>query len=98
MTGRSAGRRDERASATVELVWLGLLLLFPLVWLVVSVFDVQRGSFGVAAAARAAGRAYALWGLTYANGSNDSMGLWNIYVSTTLKQTAPNYYVIGSCP
>ena len=45
-----------------------------------------------------AGRAYALWGLTYANGSNDSMGLWNIYVSTTLKQTAPNYYVIGSCP
>jgi poly(3-hydroxybutyrate) depolymerase len=45
-----------------------------------------------------AGRAYALWGLTYANGSNDSMGLWNIYISTTLKQTAPNYYVIGSCP
>ncbi|MDH0866857.1 PHB depolymerase family esterase [Mitsuaria sp. GD03876] len=45
-----------------------------------------------------AGRAYALWGLTYANGSNDAMGLWNIYLTTTLKQTAPNYYVIGSCP
>ena len=45
-----------------------------------------------------AGRAYALWGLTYANGSNDAMGLWNIYVTTTLKQTAPNYYEIGTCP
>ena len=45
-----------------------------------------------------AGRAYALWGLTYANGSNDGMGFWNIYVTTTLKQTAPNYYVVGTCP
>jgi poly(3-hydroxybutyrate) depolymerase len=44
-----------------------------------------------------AGRAYALWGLTYAYGSGQSMGLWNIYVTTTLKQTGPNYYVIGSC-
>ncbi|HWJ83086.1 MAG TPA: hypothetical protein VNS55_12695 [Nocardioides sp.] len=53
-------RRDDTASATVELVWLGLLLLVPLMWIVISVFDVQRGSFGVSAAARAAGRAYAL--------------------------------------
>lgn len=53
-------RRDDRGSAAVELVWLGLLLLVPLIWLVISVFDVQRGSFGVSAAARAAGRAYAL--------------------------------------
>ena len=44
-----------------------------------------------------AGRAYALYGLTYAYGSNQSMGLWNIYATTTLKQTGPNYYVIGSC-
>jgi hypothetical protein len=44
-----------------------------------------------------AGRAYALWGLTYAYGSGQSMGLWNIYVTTTLKQTGPNYYVIGTC-
>ena len=44
------------------------------------------------------GRAYALYGLTYANGSNQAMGLWNIYATTTLKQTAPNYYVIGTCP
>jgi len=44
------------------------------------------------------GRAYALSGLTYANGSNQAMGLWNIYATTTLKRTAPNYYVIGTCP
>ena len=45
-----------------------------------------------------AGRAYAYFGYTYANGSNQNMGLWNIYTTTTLKQTGPNYYVIGSCP
>ena len=52
--------RDERGSALVELVWLGVLLLVPLLWVVVSVFDVQRGAFAVNGAARAAGRAYAL--------------------------------------
>ena len=45
-----------------------------------------------------AGRAYALYGMTYANGSGQSMGLWNIYAKTTLKKTGPNYYVIGTCP
>lgn len=45
-----------------------------------------------------AGRAYALWGRTYANGSNQAMGLWNVFVTTTLKQTGPNHYVIGTCP
>ncbi|MGY8904850.1 MAG: extracellular catalytic domain type 2 short-chain-length polyhydroxyalkanoate depolymerase [Burkholderiales bacterium] len=45
-----------------------------------------------------AGRAYALYGYTYANGSNQNMGLWNIYITTTLRQTGPNYYVIGTCP
>jgi poly(3-hydroxybutyrate) depolymerase len=45
-----------------------------------------------------AGRAYAAWGYTYANGSNQYMGLWNIYTTTTLKQTGPNHYVIGTCP
>jgi poly(3-hydroxybutyrate) depolymerase len=45
-----------------------------------------------------AGRAYAVMGYTYANGSNQYMGLWNIFYTTTLKQTGPNYYVIGTCP
>ena len=53
-------RRTERGSALVELVWLGLLLLVPMLWIVLSVFEVQRGAFAVSAAARAAGRAYAL--------------------------------------
>lgn len=45
-----------------------------------------------------AGRAYQAWGITYANGSNDSMGFWNTYTTTTLKQTGTNYYVVGTCP
>jgi hypothetical protein len=52
--------RTEDGSALVELVWLGVLLLVPLLWIVVSVFEVQQGAFGVSGAARAAGRAYAL--------------------------------------
>lgn len=54
--------RDERGSALVEVVWLGVLLLLPMLWIVLSVFEVQRGAFGVEAAARSAARAYALAG------------------------------------
>ena len=53
-------RRTERGSALVELTWLGVLLLVPMIWIVLSVFEVQRGAFGVSAAARSAGRAFAL--------------------------------------
>ncbi len=52
--------RGEDGSALVELTWLGILLLIPLLWIVVSVFEVQRGAFATSGAARAAGRAYAL--------------------------------------
>lgn len=52
--------RDEAGNAVVEFIWLGLLLLVPLVYILIAVFDVQRGAFGVNAAARAAGRAYTL--------------------------------------
>lgn len=52
--------RDEQGSALIELVWLGILLMVPLIWIVLSVFEVQRGAFAVSAAARVAGRAYAL--------------------------------------
>lgn len=52
--------RDERGSGLVEVTWMGVLLLLPLLWIVVSVLEVQRGSFGVSGAARAAARAYAL--------------------------------------
>jgi hypothetical protein len=53
-------RRGESGSAVVELTWLGIVLLLPMVWIVVSVSEVQRGTFGVTAAARSAGRAFAL--------------------------------------
>jgi Flp pilus assembly protein TadG len=52
--------RRQRGSALVELSWLGILLILPMLWIVMSVFQVQRGAFGVSAAARAAARAYAL--------------------------------------
>lgn len=53
-------RRDDEGSAVIELVWVAILLLVPLLWIVLSVFEVQSGAYGVTTAARAAGRAYAL--------------------------------------
>ena len=44
-----------------------------------------------------AGRAYQIGGYTYANGSNQYMGLWNTFTVQTLKMTGTNYYVIGTC-
>lgn len=52
--------RGEGGSALVEFTWLAIILLVPLVWIIMSVFEVQRGAFAVSAAARSAGRAYAL--------------------------------------
>ncbi|SDC22091.1 hypothetical protein [Nocardioides lianchengensis] len=46
-------RRDEAGSAVIELVWVGILLLVPLLWIVLSVFEVQSGAYGVTSAARA---------------------------------------------
>ncbi len=54
--------RSERGSALVEVTWLSILLLVPLVYVVLAVFEVQRSAFGVNAATRAAGRAYTLAG------------------------------------
>lgn len=50
----------EQGSAIVELVWLGIVLMVPLVWIVLSVFEVQSGAFAGTTAARSAARAYAL--------------------------------------
>lgn len=52
--------RGERGSGLVEFIWLGIILLLPLVWILLSVLAVQRGAFAVSGAARAAGRAYVL--------------------------------------
>lgn len=57
---RRSRRSDERGNAMVEFTWLGILLLVPLVWIMLAVFDVQRGAYSVSAAARAGARAYTL--------------------------------------
>lgn len=44
-----------------------------------------------------AGRATQSAGYAYAKGSGQNMGLWNMFVTTTLKRTGPDYYVIGTC-
>ncbi|MFW5468915.1 TadE family protein [Knoellia sp. CPCC 206435] len=50
--------RGEEGSATVEFVVLGVLMMVPLVYLVMSVGRVQAGSYAVTTAAREAGRAF----------------------------------------
>ncbi|MBA3233642.1 MAG: hypothetical protein H0T17_06815 [Propionibacteriales bacterium] len=58
-TLRCSSRRQD-GSALVELTWLALLLLIPLVYVVISIVTVQRSAFGATEATRAAGRAYLL--------------------------------------
>ncbi|HEU5042842.1 MAG TPA: hypothetical protein VFT75_01765 [Nocardioidaceae bacterium] len=52
--------RGQAGTALVEFVWLAILLLVPLLYIVLAVFEVQRSAFAVSAAARAAGRAFVL--------------------------------------
>ena len=52
--------RQERGTALVEFTWLGILLLVPLLYIVVSVFEVQRASYAVSTASRSAARAFSL--------------------------------------
>lgn len=51
--------RDDDGNALVEFVYLGLLLMVPLVYVLLTVFQVQSAAFGVTEAARQAGRAFA---------------------------------------
>ena len=51
-------RRLDRGTATVEFVWLTILLLAPFVYVLIAVFDTQRASYAVSAASRSAARAY----------------------------------------
>lgn len=56
---RSDRRRgEEHGSAIIEFVWLGLLMLVPLVYVLVAVFQTQRTAYAASAAARSAGRAF----------------------------------------
>ena len=49
----------DAGNAMIEFSTLAVLLMVPLVYVLLSVFEVQRASFGVTEAARQAGRAYA---------------------------------------
>ncbi|HEY6798382.1 MAG TPA: hypothetical protein VI248_27195 [Kineosporiaceae bacterium] len=55
---RAVGRRDDTGSAVVEFVFLGVLLLVPLVYLVLALGRVQAAAFATDSAARAAARAF----------------------------------------
>lgn len=48
----------ERGTATVEFVWLSILLLVPLVYVLIAVFQVQSAAYGTSAASRSAARAF----------------------------------------
>jgi Flp pilus assembly protein TadG len=52
------GDDHEAGTAVIEFVGVSLLLLLPLLYLLLSVFAVQRAAFAVTQAAREAGRAY----------------------------------------
>ena len=56
--------RDERGNAVVEFSWLAILLLVPLLYVILAVFDVQRHAYGATAGTHAAGRAFILTGRT----------------------------------
>ena len=49
----------DAGNALVEFSYLAVLLMIPLVYVLLTVFQVQRAAFGVTEAARQAGRAYA---------------------------------------
>lgn len=50
--------RREDGTVLVEFTWLAILLLVPLLYIVLAVFEVQRAAFAASTAARAAGRAF----------------------------------------
>ena len=52
------GEPREEGSAVVEFIYLSVVLMIPLVYVLLGVFDTQRASFGVTEAARQAGRTW----------------------------------------
>ena len=58
MSSRRMSPRDESGTAIIEFVWLAILLLIPLLYVVLAVFDTQRTSYAASSAARSAGRAF----------------------------------------
>lgn len=52
------GGRDQDGTAIVEFAWLALLLMVPLLYIVLAVFEAQGTAYAASAAARSAGRAF----------------------------------------
>ncbi len=52
--------KREAGTALIEFIWLALLLIIPLVYVLIAVFDAQRAAYGVSAATRSAARAFVL--------------------------------------
>lgn len=50
--------QDASGTAIVELVWLAIVLLVPLLYVVLAVFDTQRTAYAASVAARSASRAF----------------------------------------
>jgi len=55
---RLARARNEEGSAIIEFVFLGVLMLVPLIYLVMTLGRIQAGSYAVTTASREAGRAF----------------------------------------
>jgi len=45
-----------------------------------------------------AGRAIYQLGYAIAVGSGDNLGLYNVFVTTTVAETSAGYFELGSCP
>ena len=52
--------RDDDGNALVEFVFLAVLLMLPLLYVLMTAFQVQAAAFGATEAARQAGRAFAV--------------------------------------
>lgn len=50
--------RWDRGTATIEFIWLSILLLVPMLYVLIAVFDTQRAAYGTSSASRAAARAF----------------------------------------
>lgn len=55
---RAGGSDSEAGAAIVEFCFLGVLLMVPLVYVILTVFRLQGAAYGVSSAAREAGRIY----------------------------------------
>lgn len=54
------GRSPDRGTASIEFIWMTILVLVPFVYIMLAVFDAQRAAYGVSTASRSAARAFIL--------------------------------------